>query len=831
MRQATGLRFVVSIVAFVLLVDSGVVRAQGIQAVNGDFKSLDSQLGGKRVEQLALACNYVDRIQAVVAILRSSAAIATATTGMPAWIVSTADSIPNFCNLTMAILSAKNLDGVLRAARMANGIVQGAAENSLDFIEDSVDLALTLDAFRSSKSSTIDKALNAGMYGRVLNYAFNIPGGYNLRRNTSLVAEIGMAGGRQAQLIADQKLNNTCVEMSQDGDRDILKKAEKDKDYLEMPNGLLLKDADLARILRKQQRSMAIINGGAQAQIRMLGQAILGMIAHVERRGADAIEVSGSIIRRIIDRESPYVAVGYDYSSERVKPELSPADAAIRFEANEMCKKHDAVTDKTNPNAKRDSDIARGRKCEEFKKKISLKPAFYKESPKGKVGVAVACAEANKNIYRLDLFTAINQHELANPYYHPLEVAGSVTVCGRNVNQDSVRIESLLTGSERTGMEADQSADGKYASGPYSDEEVKARDKARAEDETNDCLASASMRSVKAFNSIRGFGPSADNAFEADWKRLSGCKPKTQADVTRGRKDNEAVAYNQFSVDFSTVGKWKAYYNDKINNEISGHYKGVKDTAAARWFRGARPISGLTPPKNGYDGGTMWNRGEDDWNQPTENVRRLQTDLGLISLCNIPSYLKKLYRSDEQLKIINQEDGFKAQDLHNLVLRCGVEQEGTVDSYQDIFRKYVEEIASIKLAYSEAEADVFQANVKFGSFVGSSGIRKEVECNSMRSVEATSILTANILSGLYQTTLDIYSRQTLAEMAKNDEEIKKLQALSDQEIQDILQANQAKRTSSPILLNNDESQESKLPPIKVDENKDREFMRRYGPKP
>lgn len=230
MRHSFGKKFFIFSLAFLILPSVSVSRSSHSLFLDfpiakaDDFKSLNDQMGGQRIQELAVACNFVDRISAVMTVLNQSAAIMA--NGAAVSITATANVIPTVCNMVMAILSAKNLDGVLRAARMANRMAQTGHETSLDFIEDSVDLAISLDEFGKSKASFVDKALNAGMYAKVLNYSFDYT---SLQRASSLNRETGVVGGRQTQLIDDMKTNNTCTELTAVGKAEAASKAKKKK--------------------------------------------------------------------------------------------------------------------------------------------------------------------------------------------------------------------------------------------------------------------------------------------------------------------------------------------------------------------------------------------------------------------------------------------------------------------------------------------------------------------------------------------------------------------------------------------------------------------------
>lgn len=762
-------------------------------------------MGGQRIQELAVVCNFVDRISAVMTVLNQSAAIMA--NGAAVSITATANVIPTVCNMVMAILSAKNLDGVLRAARMANRMAQTGHETSLDFIEDSVDLAISLDEFGKSKASFVDKALNAGMYAKVLNYSFDYT---SLQRASSLNRETGVVANRQTQLIDDMKTNNTCTELTAVGKAEAASKAKKRKGETEFPNGLILKDEAVARHAKIQQKALAVINGGIDDKIKIMGHALMGMIQLVENRGTDALEVSGGIIRRILDSESPYPAVGYNF--EPVTAVLSEADGETRFEANDFCDKHDAVSDTSTPSAKAESEAARKHKCEAFKKKIDMSHAVFSTSPKGIVLTTTACNINNKKLYKLANFEAANVSNLANPHYDPLIVSSTAQVCG-SPNMDAVQIDALLAGVERAPSTDD---DGKTISPTiYSDQDAAADTKKQTEDMVNTCVSGASEAALKRFNSIQGFGPSADNAFEADWKQQVGCQPRNAEETARTKGDLDKVSYQQFSKNFSTVGMWRKYYNEEINSYISRKYKGIADTGLARAIRGVRPEDALAPADTSYGQSNKWNNTQDTWNNPTSHVRALKSELGLISLCSLPSTLKRLNRDNEyNMKTINGEGEHAKEDLLKLIASCRNTTEGQVDQFVDIFNRYIEEIGALKMEQAEARQNLFATDVIFGAYTGLGATRKQVECTYGRSQELSAQLLVNIMGGVAGTLIDDQLARINAEREKlvAEEAIKKQVAAILEA--DETQSKERERFSTTVMLNANQSVESKFPPAK-----------------
>jgi hypothetical protein len=721
-------------------------------AVADNFQSLGDQLGGQRVEELAIFCNYVDRINSVMSVLQKAAAVQTATSvGLAHALISQAESIPMMCNLAMAILSAKNLDGVLRAARMANRMYSLGQQGNLDFIEDSVDLAISLDEFGKSKDSNIDKALNAGMYAKVLDYAFKYT---SLQKSSSLAKETAVVSSRQTQLIADMKTNNQCLELSTSGKQDQANESLKEVGVVELANGFLMKTSEATRLMSKQQKALALLNGSGIEHIKILGASLMNMIQTVEHRGTDALEVSGEIIRRLIDSEQPYAAVGYDFS--RVTPVLTKKDGEIRFEENDFCNK--AAVDGSDPEGQKISEDTRKRKCKLFKEKVNMKQAYYKDSEKGRVS---PCGDTNKNQYKLELFEARNIPLLADPNYDPRVLSTVSLVCQKG-SFDSIQINQLLAGLEKAQTKKDEAR-------LYTDEDAANLEKKKQSEMQDNCVEGASAAALKRFNSLRGFGPSADNAFEADWKSQVGCAPANRETLAKAKKDGETVKYQKFSQDFSTVRKWRDFYNTRLNDYISTTYKGIEDSSFAQSLRGTKKMeNALAPDDTSYGNGNKWSEGQDTWNDPLPKIRRLQSELGLVSLCELPTYLTRKY--PDKKEVINGTETSDPKALLQLIQQCRNEQEGNVNDYFDIFDTYVTALYDEKVALAQARADLFDIDVMFGAYVGTTGVRKTNECNSVRSTELNTQLTNNMLGTIAGTLMDMQKREMEKDLAKNDQD-------------------------------------------------------------
>ena len=776
-----------------------------------DFKSLGDQIGGQQVEDLAITCNYVDRINAVMGVLRKVAAVQSALTSGPLAIIAEAESIPQMCQLAMAILSAKNLDGVLRAGRMANRMYVKSDTAMFDFIEDSVDLAVSLDEFGKSKDSNIDKALNAGMYAKVLNYAFDYT---PLEKASTRAKESAAVSSRQTQLIADMKLNNTCLALSTSAKEEAAKKAEARKGFVDLPNGLDMKEEEAKRLFGRQEKATATLNGAGVERMKILGASLMTMIQRVETRGADALEVSGEIIRRLIDAEQPYPAVGYNFAWVTTK--LKKTDGDITQEENDFCNK--AAKDPTDAAGQKDSETERKRKCQEIKDRVDMRRAFYASSRAGVVDDP--CDEAGKSIYKLELFEARNITSLADPNFDPRVVAETVRVCGAG-SFSQVPIDRLVAGRERSGNLKEPNL--------YSDEDAAARDKELIRQSQDSCIEGASTRALKRFNSIKSFGPSADNALEADWKSQVGCQSMTREELTRQKKDGGLVRYQQFSQDFSTAGDWEDYYNQKLNEFIKLKFKGFADTSVARSLRGVKKIdNALAPDDTSFGGGNKWSSGEASWNNPTDNVRRMRGEMGLVSLCELKSRLLRDY--PDKKDIINGDNGATPRQLLELIQQCRNEREGTIDDYQDIFSTYLQALYDEKEALARARADLFEIDVLFGAYVGATGVRKAVECNSVRSTQLNTQLANSIMGSVAGTVLDLYKLELQRDLERSDQDraIDETNQKLQREMRERVKERQ--RGSTVIEIKKDPSTSTMYPAGEITKKAQESVDPKYGPK-
>ncbi len=783
----------------------------GPNARADDFKSLGDQMGGQQVEDLAITCNYVDRINAVMGVLRKVAAVQSALTSGPLAIIAEAESIPQMCQLAMAILSAKNLDGVLKAGRMANRMYVKSDTAMFDFIEDSVDLAVSLDEFGKSKDSNIDKALNAGMYAKVLNYAFDYT---PLEKASTRAKESGVVSSRQTQLIADMKLNNTCLALSTSAKEEAAKKAEARKGFVDLPNGLDMTEEEAKRLFKRQEKAMATLNGAGVERMKILGASLMSMIQRVETRGADALEVSGEIIRRLIDAEKPYPAVGYNFAAVAAK--LKKTDGTITQEENDFCNK--AANDPTDAAGKKASEDERKRQCKGVKEKVDMRPAFYASSRAGVVGNP--CDDAGKSLYKLEIFEAKNIPALADPNYDPRVVAETVRVCGDG-NFDEIPIDRLVAGRERSGNREEPNL--------YSDDDAKALDKETIRQSQDSCIEGASSQALKRFNGIRSFGPSADSAAEADWKSQVGCQTMTREDLARQKKDGGRVRYQQFSQDFSTAGAWGDYYNQKVTEFVSLKFKGFADTGVARSLRGVKKIdNALAPDDTSFGGGNKWSSGEASWNSPTDNVRRMRGEMGLVSLCELKSRLLRDYPGKKD--IINGENDATPRQLLELIQQCRNEREGTIDDYQDIFSLYLESLYDEKEALAKARADLFEIDVLFGAYVGTTGVRKAVECNSVRSTQLNTQLANNIMGSVAGTVLDLYKLELQRDLERSDQDraIDEANQKLQREMRE--RAKERQRGSTVIEIKKDPSTSTMYPSGEITKKAQESVDPKYSPK-
>jgi len=734
-------------------------------ATADDFKSIGDQLGSQQVNDMALFCNYTDKVLAVMNVLKTAAAANPDPRGANSttfYLISKAEEIPQMCNVVMAILSAKNLDGVLRAARMANRAYVKRDDTALDFIEDSVDLAVTLDEFGKSKDTPLDKALNAGMYARVLNYAFKYS---PLERQGTRMREVTTAASRQTQLINDMKLNNQCLALSTSEKQDQAKVQAAKKDYIRMPNGLEIKTTEVRRLMRRQQAALDIINGNAASQLKTLATSLMSMIQLVDTRGSDSLEVSGEIIRRILDTDKPYPAVGYDAS--KVTQVIEKKDGETTFVENDICNKQ--TNDTNDPEARKISDADRKRKCQLFKERVDLSKAYYRTSSNG---LTSACSDASAKTNKLEIWEARNIAVLADPNFDPRVLSSASDICADG-NFDNVQINMLVAGMERRGKNTKQPL-------IYSDKDAENAEKKRQKDAQDDCIDGASKKALKRFNSLNSFGSSADNPAIADWKTQSGCAPMTKADLVRSKQDGDPVRYESFAENFKTVKEWRNYYNGTVNNYIAAKYKGIEDTETARDLRGTRRIdNALEPESSGFGNENEWNTGDSTWNNPLAKIRRLQGELGLVSLCELPSYLKRHYPDKQDMIDGAGGEDADAKGLLILTQQCRNEQEGQVGDYLDIFNSYMEAIHDVKLSLADARRQLFDIDVLLGSYIGTTGVRKAADCNSVRSTQQSAILTNNLLGMQTGILLDIQQSLLQKTMTKKSEKMLSKRAIKD----------------------------------------------------
>ena len=139
-----------------------------------DFKPLG---GVTQIENLSELCNDIQKVMTITqfyqkALMVSAAKDTTTTSGITFSLANNADYIPKICSLMMAVLTARNTEGVLRAARMAARISGSTLETQIDMLEDSIglyDFATRLSQVKDNRDLK-NKILNVNNHARIVNY-------------------------------------------------------------------------------------------------------------------------------------------------------------------------------------------------------------------------------------------------------------------------------------------------------------------------------------------------------------------------------------------------------------------------------------------------------------------------------------------------------------------------------------------------------------------------------------------------------------------------------------------------------------------------------------
>lgn len=726
-----------------LLVLAGIAPLSTLPIVPSPEARADfQQLGdASSVANLRELC---DDIQAVTTIVRfyrkafkiSAARDTTTFSGITASLVEEADYIPKMCTLIMAVLTARNTEGILRAARIASRIAGLGLENEIDFAEESIgmyDFASRLTKIKDNRDLK-QKLLNVNNHARIVNFM----------QRWGLAGD-GTEGAKREAAAMDRqsKMVEITTKLFEGCRRPIFKPT--DPSMVPTPDGelspiqalLLFDKTDEA--VKRRDGALVDANKAHETLNHMLAQII-----------SDPTELeSASYILAKFRREAFWLSVGY----------IPPTGDA-----------------KTAPKSKfipnEHAEYGAGEKIRELDhEEFDMTGVFYEDQG---TSDASQCFRKNKDKYQAEAWLMNNTTVLIDRYIKSKEIAQAVEVCPGSPEEaiDGVNVDMVAPKNKDPGLA----------------EAVAKINSKRVEDNCQKLDVAEHMKRLRKLKSL------GDEPLETAELRVqqNDCKPTLEDEIRLTPityVDNESIKNMR---DFMT------YYNDKFAYWVETQYHmAIKENPVSNSLRNfvADPINefmaGIFPNSKR----SKWD--PNDAKRLSDEQRKFYSDWRQFSFCSLPRTLEKRYPDEFETASKNMKDDPEA--LTSLIRKCKFDENQPAANdriFEDFFRGM---LASMEV-FEKSRQTIMQTDLIMGAYRTGANLKNKKGCLEPLMPTDINMAMAKSVTVLFEEIADAHAFQREVQLKSDEEKAQAKEAAAQIQRIWAVTANMKKTTEAKSLL-------------------------------
>lgn len=681
----------------------------------------------------------------------------TSVSGLAAYLADEADYIPKMCSLIMAVATASNTAGVLRAARIANQIGKWDLENQLDAVEDTIDIAdfvQNLSKFKDSKDLKY-KILNASNHARIIRY---------LQRNAGLTDGSDGVADMSAALDAQVQMSNLAGQLFS-GCKVPVKKDQAPSDKIFDADGKELNPGALIAIEGKRAKALTLASESlreADAAHKLLNK----MIATV---GTSPEEVrSDSFMLMKFRTEAFWLSFGF-----------LPPGTATKVGV-------DVVIQDCPKDEFREKPRVRNGKLV-ICKQTTEKNAFY--ASQGSVDGS-QCSRAKKGEYEATTWMVKNMPILANRYYNYQSLSAAVNVCPYSLEQ---ALGEFTIGDLRPEKNEDMAEKIKESNLTTLEENCKKKDM------------------DEEYKKLSKLGPIGTEQwdFNVDLNKLK-CKP------TRQQRADVAETVYVKNKNINNMRDLIKVYSDRFQNyadiTYSLHLTDNPVSKTIRYFvttleRGAADATSSSSISRWNDQAGLSN---------TSGQQALQREWRQFSTCHRPATLKRRYPSEYKNAYIEDKKSGEISEVEGVLAplknKCLLE-EAQLPSGK-IFEQTFEAMMDAMESYFNAQKNALEVDLRMGKFRGAFSDKDKVVCEQALNITDINLATAQATVRMYEAfaNADRYNR----ERHLKEEAEKKDMENARNELNNVLTmtTNLKERELKSLLLNKVDIEGSRNPDFK-----------------
>ena len=645
------------------------------RSARADFTPLASP---GTVANWASFCNDLNSVIQIITLFNqqvtlggASSAAAPVTGGLIA-LAEQGQTISRICSLVIAAATAKDINGVLRAAQILNTLTYNSLEDQIDHFEAAMSFYDFATNLRDSHQTSKQKALNVNNWSRVLNYSFatfNLDGIDARRKIVENTLRLDQAQGLEEMTDAVYGCRKAIAPL-------------KSGEAL-LPDGPTKKATidNLAKTMDKYGK----IRDSAAGHVEKIQKILLKMLAEVSQ--PKELSNAAALVDTFT-RKAFWVSVGYIPPTDKKLEDGTTAVVPSPYQKY------------APPNGSQPAGSAAAfppRPASEIKKDTSN--VFYKS--KGTI-LSGFCDISQQPTYQMELWAAANIDVLADRFIRGSTIADAVQAC------------PLL--GEAAALYSTPIA----AFHPPLKENVIAKPAEVSDAVEENCKLTnvknlyKDLKDLKSLGNDPGFGG-------VDSYSQTNCRPTATQEIR-----NTPITWEE-NENIQNFDQFVTYYNDKFNAYIDQNYALILSENAV--FRGVQYAAGsfsklAAGERDDIGTRNTWNA--NNGNQENPEQLRFFNAWRTYSLCSIPSYLARKYPDKKDL-ITNLGKPENNTAFDTLVLTCRADERKTA-SNKDIFRDmFVNGLAAELQILAQAKAEIFKADLKLGSFKSGSR-RKPATC-------------------------------------------------------------------------------------------------------
>ena len=688
------------------------------QRAKADFTPLGS---ASSVTQLREICDDIQSVVAIVQFYQDAFTVTAArdtqsVSGITYSLAQRADMIPKICSLVMAVLTAKNTEGILRAARLANRLTSAGLDTQIDFAEDSISMFDFLSRLTKVQDNRDlkQKLLNVNNHARIVNYMQR----YNLFGD-------GTEGAiRESVAIDRQKKMEEITTQLFEGCRKIIGKPV-DPSKLQTPDGevpfftaqgLLTKSVEAVEeqslALKDIEKTQAAIN-------KMLTKVIME---------PDELESSSFILSKFV-REGYWLSVGFipprNFSKSEPVVEFVPEPYAAN-------RPPDSVSKKLPIREERD-----------------MKDVFYNDQ--GSFDGA-QCLRKNKSKYQAEAWLVSNVNWLTDPFLKGLSISKAVDVCPTSPDEalDGLQVSMIAPEIKDSGLAQSLATQA-------------------AKDFSEHCQKTDQAELAKKLEKLKALGDD-DPAFSGLRVQVDNCKPTFEDDVRL-----KPITYVNIE-SIKNMRDWMNHYSKQFSHWIETKYQ--LSLAENNVSSGVRNY--VADPINKLFSGFYPNSRKSAWDplaaqRLSPEQTRFYQDWRRFSFCTLPSTIKRRYPEKAELLKSMKND---SQEYLAIVKQCEFD-ESQPSANDTIFEDFMYGLIDSIERYHKARAVVLKTDLRVGAYKKGANLKNKRACDETLKPMDIATIQAKSNVFLFEEIADLHAFQRQVTLKRDQEDAKAKDSMAE----------------------------------------------------